>query len=259
MFGSSKPAASGYGAVPTLPTGINISQATDLVKQFTGTDPQKFVDVTRDQINKIVKYAEEGDWTWKILGMFGGLAMMATGVLNFMAHFFLFDYFGAVLDVYIILFGLLSVILEYKENILPSRWVDNIKVEAKFIYKPYGRAVLYIFFGVLLVSQQQLFYLCTGLYLCGIGALVVYYAGQAQKALDNFKGQKLSSFQLKSAFDKVDKDKNGLRPKELAQIFSKYPGCTLSENEMESAVGLLDKDNSGRVSYAEFSTWYNAR
>ena len=36
----------GYGAVPTLPTGINISQATDLVKQFTGTDPQKFVDVT---------------------------------------------------------------------------------------------------------------------------------------------------------------------------------------------------------------------
>jgi hypothetical protein len=127
------------------------------------------------------------------------------------------------------------------------------------MYKPYGRAVLYIFFGILLISQKKFLYLLTGLYLIGIGGLVVYYASQAQKALDNFKAQKLSFYQLKSSYDAADKNHNGLTPVELAKMVSRFPGCTMSENEVLSAIGLLDKDGSGRVSYDEFSKWYNAR
>lgn len=213
----------------------------------------------RSEINEIVKYAEEGDWTWKLLGMFGGLAMVGVGGLTFMGDFFLFNYFGAILDVYIILFGILTVCLEYKEAILPKTWIEQIKIEARFVYKPYGRAVLYIFFGVLLISQSKFLYTCIGLYLLAIGGLVMYYAGQAAAALEKFKDQKLSSWTLKGLYEKADRNKNGLSPKELAEVVCKYPGCTLGVNEMESAIALLDKNGDGKVSYEEFSKWYNKR
>lgn len=280
MFGFGKNDENGgYGAVPNkdgatgqantgsgggMFGGMDIGQISGLINNIqqasqANDEAQGMINIGREKINALVKYAEEGDWTWKVLGLFGGLAMMGTGALSFMGDFFLFNYFGAVLDVYIFLFGILSVCLEYKESILPTKWVDQLKIEAKFMYKPYGRAVLYFFFGVLLISQSKLLYLCTGLYLCVIGGLVVYYAGNAQKALQAFKDKKLSFFQLRSAYDAADKNKDGLTPGELAKMVSKFPGVNLSENELISAIGLLDTDASGKVSYEEFSTWYNAR
>jgi hypothetical protein len=245
-----------YGAVPTSAA----PDAASLINEFTGAlDSNKIITATRQEISSIIKYVEDGNWTWKVLGSFGGIAMVACGSLSFLGHFLLFDYFGAILDVYIVLFGLLSIVLEYKDTFLPAKWVEQLKVEAKFMYKPYGRAVLYIFFGILLISQQSLLYICTGFYLIGVGGTVVYYATQAQKALQNFKDQKLSFYQLRDAYDKADKDKKGLTPAELSSMVSKFPGCAMSENEVLSAVDLLDKDSSGRVSYDEFSKWYNAR
>ena len=185
--------------------------------------------------------------------------MIGTGGLMFWAHILSFDYFGAVLDIYIALFGLLSVILECKDIILPAKWVNTLKADAKFIYKPYGRAIMYIFFGILLISQQAFYYLCNGFYLCSIGALIVYFSSQAQKALDNFKSQKLSFPELKKAFESADNTNTGLTPPQLAAVVSKFPGCTLSQSEIESAIGLLDKDENGKVTYNEFSKWYNDR
>ena len=69
--------------------------------------------------------------------------------------------------------------------------------------------------------------------------LVIYYAGAAEAALQNFKNQKLSFHQLKKAYEAADKDNNGLTAPELAKVISKC-GCTLSNNEMITAIGLLD-------------------
>lgn len=245
--------SSTYGAVPT-------TDAMALVQDFANSDTtQKVLTATRAELSAIQKMMEEGTLTWKVLGSVGGAAMVGTGSLSFLGHFLFFNYFGAILDVYIVLFGLLSIVLEYKEMILPTKWVDQLKVEAKFMYKPYGRAILYIFFGILLISQQSLFYICTGIYLILIGGLVVYTAQGAQKALDNFKGQKLSFYQLKEAYAKADKDKNGLNAQELSALMKSFPGCSMSDNEVLTAIDLLDKDSSGRISYEEFSNWYNTR
>lgn len=258
---------SGYGAVdggdnkksvdPVAAMGF-MSQIMGAAASPEGQQAQKALEFGRKEINEIVKYAEEGDWTWKLLGMFGGLAMMGVGGLTFMGDFFLFNYFGAILDVYIILFGLLTVVLEYKDSILPKSWVEQIKVEARFVYKPYGRAVLYMFFGVLLVSQEKFLYTCIGLYLIVIGGLVAYYAGQASAALESFKDKKLSSWQLEREYNRADKNKNGLSASELAKIVCSH-GSSLGINEMESAIALLDKDGNGKISYKEFHDWYTKR
>merc|ERR1711918_228020 len=81
-----------------------------------------------------------------------------------------------------------------------------------FMYKPYGRAVLYIFMGVLLISQSKVTFQATGLYLLIVGGLVIYYAGRAQEALDKFKNIKLSFSQLKRAYKDADKNNDGLTP-----------------------------------------------
>lgn len=271
--GDKKPATDGkgsYGAVQDEKKsggpfgGFDLNQVLgmmDTLKQASDSQDSvnNVMQVTRDKINAIVQYAEEGDWSWKLLGMFGGLAMMAFGALSFMGDFFLLNWFGAVIDIYVFFFGALAVVLEYKESLLPQKYIDTLKVEAKFVYKPYGRAVLYIFMGVLLISQSKITFQATGLYLLIVGGLVIYYAGRAQEALDKFKNIKLSFSQLKKAYKDADKNGDGLTPHELAQMVSKFKGISMSENEVYSAIALLDADNSGKVSYDEFSKWYNQR
>ena len=88
---------------------------------------------------------------------------------------------------------------------------------------------------------------------------MIYYAGKAQEALDKFKNMKLSFIQLRKAYKDADKNNDGLTPQELAKMVSKFKGISMSENEVYSAIALLDTDNSGKVSYEEFSKWYNQR
>lgn len=273
MFGGSKSTTDGkgsYGAVPDEKKsggpfgGFDLGQVTNILSGMQKANEasdgmNNAMNFTRDKINAIVEYAEEGDWSWKILGMFGGLAMMFFGGMSVLGDFLFFNYFGAVIDIYVFFFGLLAVILEYKDSLLPQKYIETLKVEAKFIYKPYGRAVLYIFFGVLLLSQSKITFQAVGLYQCLVGGLVIYYAGKAQESLDTFKNMKLSFGQLKKAYDKADKNHDGLTPRELAQMVSGFKGVTMSENEVYSAIALLDKDNSGKVSYEEFKEWYNQR
>jgi len=273
MFGGSKPASDGKGAYGAVNDekknngpfgGFDLGQVTSMMSNLqkaneANDEVSSVMNLTRDKINAIVQYAEEGDWSWKLLGMFGGLAMMFFGGMSILGDFFLFNYFGAVIDVYVFFFGLLAVVLEYKDSLLPQKYIDALKVEAKFIYKPYGRAVLYIFFGVLMLSQSKITFQAVGIYQCLVGGLVIYYAGKAQEALDKFKNVKLSFSQLRKAFKEADKNNDGLTPHELAAMVSKFKGISMSENEVYSAIALLDTDNSGKVSYEEFSSWYNKR
>lgn len=206
---------------------------------------------SRGEINQIIKYAENGEWSWKLLGALGGAAMIGSGALNILS----LNGFGVLLDFYIILFGFVAITIEFKETVLPASWVDSLRRDAKFMYKPYGRAVLYIFLGALLLSQQTSLYVYTGLYLLAVGGLVVYFVSIAQVALDTFKSQKLSAGQIKQAFDRADVDNTGLTPTALAKVVCAFPGNTMSESEMYSALSLLDK-GSGRISYEEFMKWY---
>jgi len=272
MWGGSKPAADGKGSYGTIDEkkgngpfgGFDFGQITNMMSTIEKANEasegaNNVMNMTRDKLNAIVQYAEEGDFSWKVLGMMGGLAMIFFGATSFLGDILFFNYFGAVIDIYVFFFGILAVILEYKDSLLPQRYIDSLKIEAKFIYKPYGRAVLYIFFGVLLISQGKITFLATGLYQVLVGAMVVYYSGRAQEALEKFKNLKLSFGQLKKAFKEADKNNDGLTPHELAQMVSKFKGISMSENEIYSAIALLDKDNSGKVSYEEFAAWYNQR
>lgn len=251
----------GYGTM----FGFDLEAASSLISSVEKSviDPNTInnaIEITRVQFNNLKKYAEEGDWTWRILGLFAGLGMIGAGAVNLL--FSILNPFGMLLAAYIIIFGIIAVALEYKDVVLPQSWIDSLKREAKFVYRPYGRAVLYIFWGILLISEQSCFlwsYPIVGLYTTAIGGLVGYYASQAQKALNNIKAAKYDDYQIRSRFNTADKDKTGsLSIKELATMV-KSMGSTLSENELEAAIGLIDKDLSNKITLDEFLAWYHDR
>ena len=114
--------AEGYGAVGDHAAVIDNINAGNLPS-------------SRADINSIIKYAESGEWSWKLLGAIGGIAMISSGFINFIDV----NGFSVLLDFYIMLFGILSITVEFKEAVLPEAWVQTLRVDAKFMYKPMGR------------------------------------------------------------------------------------------------------------------------
>jgi hypothetical protein len=49
------------------------------------------------------------------------------------------------------------VALEYRERLFPLIWLQCVRREALFLYKPYGRAAFYFFAGILLIAKGGLF------------------------------------------------------------------------------------------------------
>lgn len=247
------------GLISTIALGGGGNAAGDGVKQA--------IEITRKQFNSLQQYVEQGEWTWKLLGLFGGVGMIATGVLAVLGDIFTLSIFSIVVDVYIILFGFMAVALEYKENLMPQAFIDTLKTEARILYRPYGRAVLYIFFGIILFSQlQNIFMVLVGLYLLLVGGLVAYFSSQAEKALKVIAAKKFSDSQIEAAFKEAVKGKSKagvakttLTAKDFALMMKALmgPSTTLSANELESAISLIDDDSSNEISLEEFKKWYH--
>ena len=111
--------------------------------------------ITRQRYNRIKKYAEEGDWTWRIGGFIAGILVLLSSSFSFVSNALRYSVFEALLDLYLFFFGLVAVFLEVKENVFPSKWLTIIKREALFLYKPYGRAGFYFLIGILLANKHN--------------------------------------------------------------------------------------------------------
>ena len=115
------------------------------------------------------RYAEEGDWTWRLAGFFSGCFMMLSSFLGFFSNFFALSPFTACLNVYIFCFGVLSVCMEYKDTLMTQQYVAIIRKEAHFLTTPYGRAAFYCFVGILLVCKGGLLDLFGGVFMAVTG------------------------------------------------------------------------------------------
>ena len=185
--------------------------------------------------------------------------MIITSSLGFFDSILYLSPFTAVLNLYIICFGIIAILLENKEYFLTKKYRDIIKTEARFLDKPYGRAAFYFFVGILLVAKGGLFGLLVGLYTSFIGAVIFYGSKAAYDTLDRLKTDHYTEAQVKEKFYEFDRDKSGsLDAAELAAL-CKALGSTLSRRELESALFLLDKNEDGQISFDEFFNWYQGK
>lgn len=204
-------------------------------------------------------YAEEGQWTWKVAGFFAGLFIVISSLFSFISHFFGLSPFAAVIDVYMILFGSIACTLEYKDVLLTAQVRAQIRKEALFLYRPYGRAAFYFFVGVLQIAQGGLIGCLVGFYTTIVGIIIYSASKNALRALDNIRASLKTEAEVAAQFARFDTDNNGcLDPAELAKLCQAL-GATQSLNELESALFVLDKNADGKVSYEEFLDWWSGR
>ena len=151
----------------------------------------------------------------------------------------------------------LSVCLEYKDRTLSQKYYDLIVKEAHFLTKPYGRGALYVFIGILMVVKGGLVSFFAGLFITITGIVVFHSSKKAFEALKVVRSKTgKSTADAIANFKKFDKDGSGyLDTKELDALFRTL-GVTLSKNELETAVFVLDKNGDGHVSQEEFVRWW---
>ena len=210
----------------------------------------------RQKYVELLKYAEDGNWSWRVAGFLVGGFCMASSFLEFWSNLFGLQPFYILLDVYIFLFGLLAVCLEYKDQMLTASYVAMISQEAHFLTTPYGRAAFYFFVGLLMVCKGGLLNWVGGLFACVVGVVIYRSSRRSYEALAQMRGSQENVDAVRSKFRAFDTARTGqLTTAQLAQLCASL-GSTMTRQEIESALFILDTDGNGHVSEEEFVGWW---
>lgn len=212
----------------------------------------------RSKFLELRKYAEEGNWSWRVLGFIAGLLVMWLSIMSILTNLISLSPFRAVLNIYLFFFGLAACLLEFKERTLTVTYLTVLQREALFLTRPYGRAAFYFFLGLLIVSIGGLLNLIVGAYVTGLGLVVYYSSTQAYTQLNTLKAS-LTEKQVEEKFYAFDKDRsNSLSVAELGALCASL-GAHMNAHQLESALFILDKNGDGLIALEEFKRWWNDR
>lgn len=150
---------------------------------------------------------QRGGYNWRVLGLIAGGLMVVNGTLSFLGD--LLSPLSAVLNVYLILFGIVSLLLEYRDQTLSKRFLEYIKREAHFLYIPHGRGAFYFFCGSLLFAKGGLINMAMGLCVSLVGVVLYFSNKTAYEALAKMKEEQFDNQRIAALFQKHDKDNDG--------------------------------------------------
>ena len=165
--------------------------------------------MSQDKYQALKKYAEDGNWTWKVAGFIAGLLISVLSVLSLLSNFLGLSLLSVVLDVYLLAFGLIACVLEYKEKVLTSKYLNLLNREALFLSRPYGRAAFYLFVGILIACRGGLLNLIVGAYTSIVGIILFRASYIAVASFKSFRDSRLDTEKVTQKFREFDKDNNG--------------------------------------------------
>jgi COPI associated protein len=171
-----------------------------------------------------------------------GCLMIMTGIFGTLSSVFSLNPFTAVLDLYILCFGIISVCLEYKDQVMVKRNVDIIRREFHFITTPWGRAAFYFFSGILMVASGGILEIISGLFLMIVGAVIYYSCHNAYAALNKLHDAKYSETMLLEKFKEFDLDKDDhLNTKEFSEVCIQHSIKILNSSKRHPSISLRSR------------------
>lgn len=200
--------------------------------------------------------AEEGEYSWRVLGFFAGILMTVNGVLGSLASLFGLALFSLLMNLYIVVFGGVCILLEYQDRSLTKKYLRTVEREMHFLFLPMGRGIFYTFCGTLLIVKGGVFGSLSGICILLIGCLLFYSNRQAVASLSEIQAGQFDDQKIQQLFNTYDKSGDGaLAPAELASLCNDL-GSPLDYNTLESALLILDVNMDGKINYEEFIGWY---
>jgi hypothetical protein len=139
------------------------------------------------KFEEILTSVEHGSISSKVSGILACCGIVLVASLSFFPHLLSLSPFAAVLDLYLLGFGIIGVLLECKEHLLTKAYLDWLRQEALFLYRPYGRGLFYFFVGILMASIGGLLGLLVGVYTAATGAFIFVTSREAIKSAERMK------------------------------------------------------------------------
>jgi hypothetical protein len=186
----------------------------------------------------------------------------------------------AMLGLYIMIIGAIMMLLEYKhERFMTKRIGSLLRNEFIFLFRPFGRPLLYISLGTFVVrlgsfnSLAEFSHFIAGGIAVFFGVLILHSTWKGSEELQKLKGMDMNK--AKTAFNMVDKSGNGkLDCKEFVQCckvplfasllllfisytFVKLLGFDFTHADLENALLELDANHDNEISWKEFAAWFD--
>jgi len=245
--------------------GFDSSKLAENVSQFARSTFNKenleaAAQFTKDTAIEIKKQAQDGDQSLRFLAFVGGLACTVVGLIAMVSRFTTFDIVGSIIDFYLIVLGIIVIILEGKNMILPKQFVARIHKYALFLKFLWGRGVLYFICGTLFLYQFDLLNLIVGLYMCFVGVLYIVIGHRAANKLKTLRTSIYSEQTLRSKYESANIEGNGLNLVQFRSLCQQL-GLDISLRETEAAFGYIqskaNKDCGEKLSFEDFKDWWN--
>ena len=230
-----------------------------------------FLGCLSSQVNQFVF---QGKWSWK--GVIAGcsIILICTSFFMFFGDLLTLNFTMALLDFFFFLAGITTLGFEYKDSLIPAFMLIYIQEELKIMCSPVGRATVYVMVGLLLLCLGEIctIYAWIGFFELIAGILLYMSAKSAGEKLNAMKNEGIfgrNDNLINELFNKHDVgNKHYLESNEVKKLCEElgYPmnGITIYNSfvmpftaygELETAIGILDKTNDGKVRFDEMCLW----
>jgi hypothetical protein len=210
------------------------------------------VNASTEQFKKALA---EGPITFRVMAFIGGLAMIVSNGIAILNRIFSFQFAGAMIAMYGVIFGVVISVLEGPMS-SSKRIQASIRYYAKFLKFTWGRGALYIFVASLQISNFNILDWAVGGWMMFVGITAMYVGISTSRQLKVLKFSAKSEEDLRDEWKEADADGNDtLDIKELTQ-FTKKARLQMSPNAIAAAFLAFDHDFDERISFEEFCMWW---
>jgi calmodulin len=209
------------------------------------------------KLDNVKSYFEGMEFTVQFLGFLVGLSYTFLGAMGILSSTFGFSPISLLLSGFMCLFGITMCLLEFKNQLMIEKYRSFIERELHILYTPYGRGGFYILAGTFVLAAGGFMNFCVGAFSIAVGGFAVISAKQAQDALGKLLDDQYTESEIRSHFNKFDKDRSGaLDSKEMKELYQDLLSTTLTDAQLDAAIFAMDKNHNGMIEREEFLDWW---
>jgi hypothetical protein len=125
-------------------------------KLFQPENLQQAQTVAASRLDDLRRSALDGHVSFRLLALTGGAALIVSALLGMASHLVFFQLTDVLIEGYVLVFGVIMIVLESKQAMLPESFELQLYKYALFLKFVWGRGCLYFVAGTLHMSLGSL-------------------------------------------------------------------------------------------------------
>jgi EF-hand domain pair len=217
----------------------------------------------RNEVHSCLEWLHSSPFSLRQLGFIIGVLLLIDGMVGAIVHIVNLEFTQLLINMTTLLIGGCAMMIEYQKPMLPSSIKNFLKVEALFIFHPYGRPLVYLLWGILITSSGGFLSpiafeaLCIGFLITIFALISVFHTCWAHGGANRLKAKNLKRDTLMQAFNKADVSKDGQLSSSEFLVFLRTIDMELTSDSMEAILLEVDSSHDEVVDVNEFLEWYS--